>query len=232
MQFNELDARLERLAITLADLLEGNFDAIDYPEVRDDPLGRIEEAVQFLVMDTKTVAIANRDKEASLLLQQQQLAAKSELLEQQRHHIGQQEQDLEAKVEMIERQAAAILELSTPILDVWDDVVVLPVIGIVDTRRAEEIMTGLLDGIARRQARWVIIDVTGVEHVDTRTADHLLKVVRAASLLGTSCLLCGIRPAFAQTLAHIGADLAEVATKRNLKAALEHCLIERRGPRR
>ncbi|HVH98714.1 MAG TPA: STAS domain-containing protein [Enhygromyxa sp.] len=204
MQIPDLDARLRRLTDTLSHLLDGEFDAIDeYGQAADDPLGRIEETVQFLIMDIKTIAMANREKEASLLMQQEQL---------------------QAKAETIERQAASIAQLSTPILEIWDDVIVLPIIGVIDTRRSIAIMSALLDSIARTGAKWAIIDITGVEVVDTSTGEYLIRVVRAAGLLGVSCLLSGIQPAVAQTLVGIGAELSEIVTKRNLRSALEHCL--------
>lgn len=229
MEIEDIDARLQRLTQTLAYLLEGEFGAIDacgdpYAEVADDPLGRIEETVQFVVMDAKTVAVANRDKEASLLMQQEQLAAKSEQLAAQRESIREQEQELRAKAETIARQAAAIQQLSTPMLEIWDEVLVLPLIGIIDTQRSAAIMSNLLDTVVAKRSKWVIIDITGVEVVDTRTAEHLIRMVRAAGLLGTSCLLCGLQPVVAQTLVGIGVDLEQITTKRNLNQALAHCM--------
>lgn len=132
--------------------------------------------------------------------------------------------ELEVKLATIERQDAAIRDLSTPIMEIWDDVLVLPIVGVVDTRRSMEIMNNLLERIVETQSRCVIIDVTGVEFIDTKTADYLLKVVRASNLLGTRCVLTGLSPAIAQTLVDIGADLTEVRTLRNLKAGLKDCL--------
>lgn len=216
MQIEDLDQRLERLTAALAHLLAGEFDAIPItPSVADDLLGRVEQTVQHLVMDIKTVTLANRDKEAVLLLQQQQLE--------------QQVRELAARAETIEQQAAAIRQLSTPVLEVWREVLVLPIIGAVDTARGEALMIDLLDSIARMPTKWVIIDLTGVEFVDTHTADHLLKVVRAAALLGVRCMLSGIQPAVAQTLANIGVEFGELATERNLAGALRHCLRQLHG---
>jgi rsbT co-antagonist protein RsbR len=230
MRPEDFDARIQRLADTLAQLLDGHFDEIDlHGETVDDAIGRIEETVRFLVMDSKTVSVANREKEAALLLQQDQLAAKIEQLEQQRIQIRLHERELAAKARTIEQQTAAIRELSTPILEVWDDVLVLPIIGAIDTARSEAITVELLAEIQRMQTKWVILDITGVELVDTQTADHLIKVVRAASLLGCASLLCGVQPAVAQTLVGIGVELLEIATARTLKNALRHCLIQMRG---
>ncbi len=132
--------------------------------------------------------------------------------------------ELERKLAVIEEQEAAISELSTPVMEIWDDILLLPIVGVVDTRRSMEIMNNLLDSIASTQARCVIIDVTGVEVVDTRTADYLLKVIRAASLLGCRGVLTGLGAAISQTLVEIGADLSEVRTLRSIKEGLRDSL--------
>lgn len=132
--------------------------------------------------------------------------------------------ELEQKIALIQEQAVAISELSTPVMEIWDDVLVLPVVGVVDTKRSLDIMNALLQRIVDTQSKCVIIDITGVDVVDTRTADYLLKVVRSASLLGTRCVLTGLSPAVAQTLVEIGADLGGVRTLRNLKEGLRDCL--------
>jgi len=132
--------------------------------------------------------------------------------------------ELDQQLEIIKRQQFAIRELSTPVLQLWDDVLALPIIGVVDTKRSVEIMERLLTEVTERQSRFVILDITGVEVVDTKTADHFIKVIRAAELLGTTCVLTGIRPAVAQTLVEIGVDLSNVRTLRNLKEGLRECL--------
>ena len=227
MQISKLDARLDQLSATLSQLLDGEYDAIeDFGEVEGDVLGGIEEAVQFLVMDIKTVVMANRDKEAVLLMQQEDLVAKVELLEAQQRRNEEQERTLTTRAATIERQAAAIRELSTPVIEVWDDVLVLPIIGAIETHRRAELMGGLLESVVQKQAKWVILDVTGVEEIDTSTAAYLTTLVRASGLVGVSCLLSGVRPLVARTLVSLGVDLGEISTKRNLKSALEHCLRE------
>ncbi len=131
--------------------------------------------------------------------------------------------EIENQVETIRRQQSAIQELSTPILQLWDNVLALPVIGVVDTRRSAEIMERLLQEITERQSRYVILDITGVEVVDTRTADHFIKVIKAAELLGSTCILTGIRPAVAQTLVDLGIDLSTITTLRNMQEGLKEC---------
>lgn len=124
----------------------------------------------------------------------------------------------------LERMRNAMAELSTPILEVWDDVLALPVIGVVDSRRSADMMERLLREVEHKQCRFVIIDITGVEVIDTATADHFLKIVNAVSILGARCFLTGARGAVAQTLASLGMDLSALITLRNLKHALRECL--------
>ncbi len=129
-----------------------------------------------------------------------------------------------AQLDTIDRQQRAIQELSTPILQLWDGVLVLPVIGFIDSRRSQQMMERLLEEIVARQARYAIIDVTGVDVMDTQTADYFTKIFNSVRLLGAQCVLTGIRPAVAQTLVHIGVQLDEVTTRRNLQQGLQECL--------
>ena len=133
---------------------------------------------------------------------------------------------LRAMQELTARQQLTIRELSTPILQIWEGVILLPIIGVIDTQRAFEIMENVLNSIVELNCSHVIIDLTGVETVDTRTADHIIKVVRAGQILGASFVLSGIQPAVARTLVEIGLDLGAYTTMRNLQAALRGCLRE------
>jgi rsbT co-antagonist protein RsbR len=134
------------------------------------------------------------------------------------------ERELREKLELIARQSATIRALATPIIQVWDDVLCLPVIGTVDSARTADMMKGLLDAIVREQARYAIVDLTGVEVVDTATADHLIQLFRAAKMLGVDGVLCGIRPAVAQTVVALGLELKSVRTIRTLRDALKWCI--------
>jgi rsbT co-antagonist protein RsbR len=113
---------------------------------------------------------------------------------------------------------------TTPIIQVWDGVLCLPVIGTVDSERASEIMQGLLEAIVKEQARYAIVDLTGVEVVDTSTADDLVQLFRAARVLGVDGVLCGIRPAVAQTVVGLGLDMGSIKTTRTLRDALKWCI--------
>ncbi len=132
--------------------------------------------------------------------------------------------ELENQLETIRRQQDAINDLTTPILEVWPEVLVLPVVGILDTRRSLQMMDTLLHAIVQKQAAYVIVDITGVDLVDTSTADHLIKMSHAARLVGARCLLTGIQPAVAQTLVTIGIDMTTIETHRSLYDGLRECL--------
>ena len=128
---------------------------------------------------------------------------------------------------VIEQQRHTIRALSTPIIDLWDGVLTLPLVGTVDTQRTVEMTEQLLDRIVATGAEDVILDLTGVEVVDTMTADHIGKLTRAAALLGCRCTITGIGPNIARTLVGIGVDLGEVRTLRTLKDGLRACIEQR-----
>ncbi len=130
--------------------------------------------------------------------------------------------EIEAKNrEIADRAAMALRELSTPIISVWDGVLTLPVIGMVDTVRGAEMMEQLLTRVATDQAEYVIIDITGVSVVDTRTADSFIRMSEAVRLVGAQCFLTGISPAIAQTIAQLGIDTSRIRTLRRLSDALK-----------
>ncbi len=137
--------------------------------------------------------------------------------------------ELERKLEVIDAQRMTIQELSTPIIDVWDDVLALPLVGTIDTRRASELTESLLARVATTNAKTVIVDLTGVEVLDTSTADHLGRLARASSLLGCDCVLTGISPAIARTLVALDVDLGTLRTKRTLRDALSECVAAKTG---
>ena len=123
--------------------------------------------------------------------------------------------------EISDRAAMALRELSTPIISVWDGVLTLPIIGMVDTVRGAEMMEQLLARVAQDQAEYVVIDITGVSVVDTRTADSFIRMSEAVRLVGAQCFLTGISPAIAQTIAQLGIDTSRIRTLRRLSDALK-----------
>ena len=122
---------------------------------------------------------------------------------------------------MILRQQSELLELSTPVVKLWEGVLALPLIGTLDSDRAQVVMESLLQQIVETGASVAIIDITGVPTVDTLVAQHLLKTVAAARLMGADCIISGIRPQIAQTIVHLGVDLGDVMTKASLADALD-----------
>src|SRR5262245_1434438 len=129
---------------------------------------------------------------------------------------------------VIMRQERDLLELSTPVVSLWDGILALPLIGTLDSERTQVVMETLLERIVETSASIAIIDITGVPTVDTLVAQHLLKTVGAARLMGAECIISGIRPQIAQTIVHLGVDLGDVVTKATLAAALVVAL-ERMG---
>ncbi len=121
--------------------------------------------------------------------------------------------------EVIGRQQQELLELSTPVVKLWDGVLALPLIGTLDSARTQVVMESLLQKLVDTGSAIAIIDITGVPTVDTLVAQHLLKTVAAARLMGADCIISGIRPQIAQTIVHLGVELGEVITKSNLADA-------------
>jgi rsbT co-antagonist protein RsbR len=199
-------SRLQRLIEALAFATVDQFDScleLMRSRVEQDEFAELETAFTIFVED-----LGN---------------AKSALTEALLKHEA-ANRDLESKLETIEMQQAAIRELSSPIIEVWAGVLCLPVVGIVDSQRSAEMTEALLDTIVAKQARTAIVDITGIDVMDTKTADHFVKMAKAIRLLGANCILTGINPGIAQTLTHIGVDLTGIRTLRNLRDALQEHL--------
>ncbi|WP_434046733.1 MULTISPECIES: STAS domain-containing protein [Sorangium] len=134
------------------------------------------------------------------------------------------EQELQIKIDMIEKQQRVIRDLSTPIIEVWDKVLTLPMVGVVDSLRISEVMDNLLNAIVNKDARFAILDLTGVDAVDTGTAGYLIEMINAIRLLGAEGIITGIRSNVAQTMIALGLDLSGVTTVGNLRAGLKLCM--------
>ncbi len=126
---------------------------------------------------------------------------------------------LTSREQLIIRQQEEMMELSTPVVKLWDGVLALPVIGTLDSARTQVVMESLLQAIVATNSRVAIIDITGVPTVDTLVAQHLLKTITAARLMGAECIVSGVRPQIAQTIVHLGINLADVTTKATLADA-------------
>ncbi len=129
------------------------------------------------------------------------------------------EATIAAREELISRQQQELLELSTPVVKLWDGILALPIIGTLDSARTQVVMENLLQAVVATNSKYAIIDITGVPTVDTLVAQHLLKTITAARLMGAECIISGVRPQIAQTIVHLGINLEDVITKAKLSDA-------------
>ncbi len=190
--------RIDRIEDILASVAAGDMEARIQTETEDDFSG-IEAAIDLLINDL-TEELRQREKV------QKELESKLEKIQEQQKTILQQQEDL--------------LELSSPVSKVWDNILILPVIGTLDSQRTQVMMENLLQKIVETGCTISILDITGVPTVDTQVANHLLKTVTAARLLGAECIISGISPAIAQTIVHLGIDLSTIRTKATLQDAM------------
>jgi rsbT co-antagonist protein RsbR len=130
----------------------------------------------------------------------------------------------QSREDIISRQQRELLELSTPVVELWEDILALPLVGTLDSARTQVVMESLLQKIVDSGAAIAIIDITGVPTVDTLVAQHLLKTIAATRLMGADCIISGIRPQIAQTIVHLGVNLGEVTTKATLADAFRVAL--------
>lgn len=190
-----LHERLSRLEDILAAAAAMKLD-VRVPVTEDDELASMEEAINVLLEDF-----------AALLAERRQA-----------------ELDLQEKLQTIQRQQDAINELSTPVIKVWEGLLVLPIIGTLDSQRTLRMMESLLQQIVATGSRIAILDITGVPVVDTMVANHLIKTITAAGLMGAECILSGISPTIAQTIVHLGIDLTGIKTKSTMQEAMRYAI--------
>ncbi len=160
------------------------------------------------------------DKDAAALFQE--VWAATELLDALGLYTTEAYQ--KSREEVIARQQSEMLELSTPVVKLWDGVLALPLIGTLDSNRTQVVMETLLQQIVETNSEVAIIDITGVPTVDTLVAQHLMKTVSAARLMGVDCIISGVRPQIAQTIVHLGVALGEIPTKSTLAGAFKLAL--------
>jgi rsbT co-antagonist protein RsbR len=128
--------------------------------------------------------------------------------------------------QIISEQNQTLMQLSTPVSMLWDDILMLPIVGVVDSKRAQDIMDAMLLKIDETNARAMIIDISGVSVIDTAVANHFLKMTKATTLMGCNCIISGISPVIAQTIVSLGIDLADINTCSTLKDALDFAFEE------
>lgn len=200
---NRIERLIQSLAAASVDLVDASADQIEV--FADDDFGHLEAAFKIFITE---LAEAKRSLEGAVAEAQ---AARA---------------DAELRLETIEQQRLTIRELSTPVLEVWDNVVTMPVVGSIDTQRAVDMSESLLEFIVKHGTHTAILDLTGVEVVDTSTADHLGRLIRSARLLGTRCIVTGIRPKVATTLMELGVQFGEVQSMRTLREGLRSCISD------
>jgi rsbT co-antagonist protein RsbR len=122
--------------------------------------------------------------------------------------------------ETISRQSRSLIAMSTPVTAIWEGVLLLPIVGVVDSQRAQEIMNAMLSKIADTSSKVAILDIAGVAVVDTAVANHLIKITKATKLMGCNCTISGVSPAIAQTIVELGIDVGDVQTMATLRDAL------------
>jgi rsbT co-antagonist protein RsbR len=198
-QLADLERRIAAIEIAIAAAATGDFE-LRLEIVEDDELSSVESSINVMLESLQALFEENRRKHA----------------------------EIEQSLATITEQRAAIRELSTPVLEVWDDVLVMPIMGTVDIPRCVDIMSNLLQAVGSSRARYVILDLTGVASIDHSAADGLIKVVQGARLLGARCVLTGLSPALSQTLAHLDVPTAALRTLRNLKAGLRDAIAHLR----
>jgi rsbT co-antagonist protein RsbR len=135
---------------------------------------------------------------------------------------------IRGREEVIIRQTSEISEISTPVIQIWDGILALPIIGTLDSARTQIVMESLLVKIVETESTIAILDISGVPAVDSLVAQHLIKTVAATRLMGAECIISGIRPEIAQTIVHLGIDLSNVNTKSSLAHALKSAFTNRR----
>jgi rsbT co-antagonist protein RsbR len=131
---------------------------------------------------------------------------------------------IHATDEVISRQTEEIMEMSTPVIQLWEGVVAAPIIGTLDSSRTQQFMERLLETIVATNSPVALVDITGVPHIDTATAQHLIDTINAVKLLGSQVIITGVRPAIAQTLVHLGIDLTNIITRPTMASGLKVAL--------
>ncbi|WP_347841242.1 STAS domain-containing protein [uncultured Draconibacterium sp.] len=200
--FEKAKERIEHIEDVLSSVAAGDLDVRIEAEIEDDLTG-VEEAINILIEDL-TYELKQSKK------MREELEEKLSKIEEQQKTIIRQQDDL--------------LELSSPVTKVWDNILILPVIGTLDSQRAQIMMENLLQKIVDTGCTMSILDITGVPTVDTQVANHLLKTVTSARLLGADCIISGISPAIAQTIVHLGIDLSVIRTKATLQDAMIYAM--------
>ncbi|WP_437893603.1 cache domain-containing protein [Sorangium sp. So ce124] len=192
----------------------------------------LTSAKERLEQEIEVRIVAQRELEGALGASAAASQAKTESLAQREEALCELQatkRALEQQLQTIERQRVTIRELSLPIVDVWDEILALSIVGPVDSERAADMMDGLLRRIVDAQARWIILDVTGLPAIDDEVAARLARVAKAVRLLGCDCIVTGISPHIARAFVALGVELGDIRPLRSLKDGIKHCMSARQA---
>ncbi len=213
---------IEMLARSTRDATHRDFDSTAFDELRSflNHISRERAVKGYTPTENATYILSLRD--AVLPLLAEELEGDAEALVRETREFTRLldkmslvmiENYIRSREEIIHQQRADMMELSTPVIKVWDKILTLPIIGTLDSRRAQVMMEALLQKIVETSSTIAILDITGVRTMDTLVANHLIKTVTAARLMGARCILTGVSPAIAQTMVQLGIDLTQITTR-------------------
>ncbi|HEX8070907.1 MAG TPA: STAS domain-containing protein [Pyrinomonadaceae bacterium] len=213
---------VDMLARAIQDSQGAEFDDAAFDELREllNRISHLRAVKGYTARENATYVLALRNALRPMLLEEYEgdvdgflrdLAYFAELID--RMGLAMVENFIRSREEIIRQQRADMLELSTPVIKVWDKILTLPIIGTLDSRRAQLMMEALLQRIVESGSTVAILDITGVRTMDTLVANHLIKTVTAARLMGARCILTGVSPAIAQTMVQLGIDLSQITTR-------------------
>ncbi len=224
---------IDMLARTIQDSGLNDFDAPEFDELRLflNEISRERAVKGYTPIENATYILSLRNAVIPLLAEE--LEGNSEALISEtlyftnlldRMGLVMIENYLRSREEIIHQQRADMMELSTPVIKVWDKILTLPIIGTLDSRRAQVMMEALLQKIVETGSTIAILDITGVRTMDTLVANHLIKTVTAARLMGARCILTGVSPAIAQTMVQLGIDLTQITTRAQMSDGIKLAL--------
>ncbi|MER3426499.1 MAG: anti-anti-sigma factor [Pyrinomonas sp.] len=213
---------VEMLARSIKASNGGDFNDPAFDELRSflGEISRLRAVKGYTPMENATYILSLRDAVLRFLIEEMR-SDPSALIEEMNYFtplldkmgLVMVERYIRSREEIIRQQRADMLELSTPVIKVWDKILTLPIIGTLDSRRAQVMTEALLQRIAETGSTIAILDITGVRTIDTLVANHLIKTVTAARLMGARCILTGVSPAIAQTMVQLGIDLSQITTR-------------------
>lgn len=224
---------VEMLAHAIREAGDADFDHPAFDDLRIflNDISRARAVKGYTPMENATYILSLRDVVVPLLAEE--FEGSSDLLVREMNYFTRLldkmglvmvDNYIRSREEIIHQQRADMMELSTPVIKVWDKILTLPIIGTLDSRRAQMMMEALLQKIVETGSTIAILDITGVRTMDTLVANHLIKTVTAARLMGARCILTGVSPAIAQTMVQLGIDLSQITTRSQMSDGIKLAL--------